>query len=273
MLASVNGQLIPIESASLRLADLAIQRGYGVFDYLKTVAGRPVFLDDHLDRLMDSCREMHLFVDRARIEAQVRELIAQNGIADSGVRITVTGGESADGYTIGTPTVVIAQSPLRIADDPAPVKLLSCAHRRQLPTIKTIDYLMAVKMRPVVLARGADEVVYHHDGVISECPRNNVFLVDADGRLATPGRDVLPGVTRRRILEMTDVDARDVTLDELRGAREAFVTSTTRNLVPIGSVDGHPIGDGRPGETTRRLQRLLAERIAADVTRRSSALA
>lgn len=265
MLACVNGDWIAVESASLRISDLSIQRGYGVFDYLKTVAGRPVFLDDHLDRLMHSCREMHLPIDRATIESQLHELNRRNAIDDSGIRITVTGGESADGYTIGTPTVLLTQSPLRISVDPAPAKLVSCAHQRQLPTIKTLDYLMAVKMRPVVLARGADEVIYHDAGRVSECPRNNVFLVDAGGRLVTPGRDVLPGVIRRRLIEMADVVERDVTLDELRAAREAFITSTTRNLVPIGTLDGQPIGTGQPGETTRRLQRLLLERIDADV--------
>jgi branched-chain amino acid aminotransferase len=272
MLACVNGDLLPLDSASLQLGDLAIQRGYGVFDYLKTIDGRPVFLDDHLDRLDESMRAMRLVVSggRATIRDQLSRLLNANAVADSGVRITVTGGYSPDGYTIATPNVILTQSPLALRPEPAGIRLITHAHRRQMPTIKTLDYLMAVFMQPIVRERGADEVLYHLDGFVSECPRNNLFLIDASGRLVTPSRFVLKGVIRKHLLRLAppELDAceRDVGFDELFTAREVFITSTTKNVVPILAIDGRPIGDGQPGPITRQLERLLREEIERQVS-------
>ncbi len=96
----VNQRLVPASEASLLTSDLAIQRGYGVFDFFKTLGGKPIFLTEHLDRFYHSAERLRLPIGKSRDE--LRELIdilgRKNGLADSGFRLTLTGGYSPDGY-------------------------------------------------------------------------------------------------------------------------------------------------------------------------------
>ena len=267
----INGEFIPAEGARIGVGDLSIGRGYGVFDFFRTVGGRPLFRADHLERLERSAKEMRLALpfDRPALEAVLHELMERNGIADSGIRITVTGGESPDGYSLARPNVIITQQPLIVADDPRPMRLMTWRHRRQMPAVKTIDYLMAVWLRPVIAENGADEVLYHDGRFISECPRNNVFLVTREGELLTPAHGVLEGITRRHVLRLArphmPVAERDVAIEELGQAREVFITSTSKGVVPVVRIDGRPVGDGRPGDATRFLAACLKDHIAAEV--------
>lgn len=258
--ALLNRQVVAATDAALPACDIAIGRGYAVFDFFRTARGRALFLEAHLDRLEHSCREMRLELPftRGELEALLAELMDRNRMPDSGIRITVTGGEPADGYSVSTPNVLITQQPLAVPDDPSPVRLVTYDHRRQLPHVKTIDYLMAVWLRPWIAAQGADDVLYHTGGVLTECPRSSIFLVTADDALVTPASGILPGITRRRVLEAArphlPVVERALGLEELRGAREVFITSTSRQIVPVSAVDGHPL-PASPGDITRRLAR------------------
>jgi D-alanine transaminase/branched-chain amino acid aminotransferase len=247
-----------------------VQRGYGIFDFFKTDEGRPVFLDDHLDRFEHSASRMRLPTGKTRDELKVvlAELLRRNGIANSGVRLTLTGGHSDDGYSIGQPTLIITQAPLRT--NPAlanGIRLMTAEHQRQLCDVKSLDYLMPIWLQPLMRERGADDIVYHRGGIVSECPRSNVFIVTRDGKLATPGENILKGVIRKHVLELAPaqvpVEQRTVTLEELRNAAEVFITSTTKGIVPIVAIDGVPIGAGQVGHVTRSLGAALAERSKA----------
>ena len=270
--ALVNDALLPLREASVRITDLAIQRGYGVFDFLKTVDNRPVFLEDHLDRLYRSADHMRLPVAQTRDELKslLGRLIAKNDLPNSGIRITVTGGYSPDGYAIATPNLIVTQQKLALgtALSENGIRLMTHPFRRQFPEAKTLDYSMAIWLQPVIRERGADEVLYQLDGVVSECPRSNFFIVTRDGRLATAARGILKGVIRKQLLDLAPAlgltaEERDVTLDDIKNAAEAFLTSTTKNLLPVSHVDGATIGTGRPGEVTRSLYKALADRIAS----------
>ncbi len=264
----LNNTFLPAADAALNVNDLSIQRGYGIFDYFKTIAAKPIFLDDHLDRFYHSAAHMRLAVDHTRdeLKAIIAELIQLNGIPDSGIRITLTGGNSTDSVTPGRPNLVITQHPLAppSRDCPPPVRLISYPHQRQLPGVKTIDYLMAIHLQPVVRDRGAFDVLYHKDGIITECPRCNFFIVTADGTLVTPVRNMLKGITRMKVLSLAadadiPVEQRDLHLDEARTAHEIFITSTSRHLVPISHLDDFPIGAAPTpaGPLTRKLNSLL----------------
>lgn len=270
----VNDTFVPRDRATLGVDDLAVQRGYGIFDFFKLVDGRPAFLDDHLARFEASAARMRLPIGRTRdqLKAVLAELIARNDLPDSGVRLTLTGGYAPDGYTIATPNLVVVQQPLRLNPNLATtgMRLATYAHRRQLCAVKTIDYLMAIWLHPFVAERGADDVLYHERGVVSECPRSNVYVVMRAGTVVTPGRDILKGVTRKHVLALARgriaVEERDLHLEEFRDAAGAFVTSTTKGVVPVVSVDGCPVGPGRPGETTRWLGAALDEHVRASCT-------
>jgi branched-chain amino acid aminotransferase len=264
LFAFVNGELLPVSGASLLINDLSIQRGYGIFDFFKTLGGRPVFLDTHLDRFYHSAGRMRLDVGKSR--EQLKDMIAalqsRNGIPDSGIRLTLTGGYSADGFAPATPNLVITQQPL--ASVPVPeltkmIRVVSYPHRRQLPDVKTIDYLMAVWLQPYMTEHGGEDILYHTDGIITECPRSNFFMVTASDSLVTPVKDVLRGVTRGKVLELARerfaVEERDIPLRELRTAKEAFVTSTGRHILPVSQVDDVVIGG--PGPVSRWLSEAL----------------
>jgi D-alanine transaminase/branched-chain amino acid aminotransferase len=251
----LNHTFLPAADASLGVSDFAIQRGYGIFDYFKTIDNRPIFLDDHLDRFYHSAARMRLAAGKTReeLKAIVAELQQLNQLPDSGIRITLTGGYSPDSISPGQPNLILTQHPLipPRKDCPPPVRLISYPHQRQLPDVKTIDYLMALHLQPHIRDRGAFDVLYHHNGVITECPRCNFFLVTADGTLVTPARNVLKGITRMKVLEFayanSKVEERDVLLTEIPVAKEAFFTSTSRHIVPVSHIDDIPIGGVAPG--------------------------
>jgi D-alanine transaminase/branched-chain amino acid aminotransferase len=120
---------------------------------------------------------------------------------------------------------------------------------------------MAIWLQPYVRERNADEVLYQRDGLVSECPRSNFFIVTRDGELATPAENILKGVIRGKVLQLAResyaVIQRPVTLDDIRDAREAFITSTTKHIIPVVQVDGRAVGDGGPGGITRQLRQAL----------------
>jgi D-alanine transaminase/branched-chain amino acid aminotransferase len=151
------------------------------------------------------------------------------------------------------------------------IALMTYAHQRQLPDVKTIDYLMAIWLQPLLREKGADDVLYHHNGVIAECPRANFFLVTAEGTLVTPAANVLKGITRMKVLEVARgqfaTEERDVLLDEVRTAKEAFITSTTKHVLPVTLIDGLPVGNGMIGPVARQLSAALYSLAAPPVPR------
>ncbi|HEU4552479.1 MAG TPA: aminotransferase class IV [Chitinophaga sp.] len=262
----INDSFVPAAAAALPVADLALQRGYGIFDFFKTVHNKPVFLDDHLRRFYQSADQMRLPVRQspAALKAVIHELIQRNNIPDAGIRISCTGGITGDGYSITSPNLVITQQPLSpLAADAFEkgLTLLSYNHQRQLPEIKTIDYLMAIWLQPLVQQQQADDLLYFRHGLVTECPRANIFIVTEDDTVVTPGRNILKGITRKHVLQLAQdlykVAERDVTLDELRTAKEVFICSTTKYILPVLQLDGAPVGNGRPGAATAKLNEVL----------------
>ena len=268
----INGKLLPAENAHILTSDLAIQRGYGVFDFFKTINGVPVFLEDHLDRLYRSADQMHLDFDydRDALKSMLFELMDMNDMPLSGVKITVTGGYAEDGYTLAKPNIIITQQPLLLYNDvnASPLKIVSYEHQRQMPHIKTIDYLMAIWLQPFIKQNQADDVLYHNNGVITECPRSNFFIVTKDDILVTPVSNVLYGITRTQIFRhfkhICTMQERNITLDEVYRAKEAFVTNSSKNILPVIKVDQHLIGTGEPGLFTLQIKKELLQLIAAE---------
>jgi branched-chain amino acid aminotransferase len=265
----VNDSLVHADEACLLVGDMAIQRGYGIFDYFKTLGGHPLHLEEHLNRFLYSAEQMRLDMGRSRDElrAMIATLLDRNRIADSGVRLTLTGGYAPDGYSIARPNLVITQKPLAastISDPAQGMRLMSYPHQRQLPEVKTIDYLMAIWLQPLLREKGVDEVIYHKDGVIAECPRSNFFLVTDRDVLVTPAANVLKGITRMKVLEVAKrqmtVEEREVRLEEIPRAKEAFITSTTKQVMPVTEMDGVQVGDGKIGPVVRWLSEQLLSR-------------
>ncbi len=266
----INGEFISHGDAALYINDLSITRGYGAFDFFKTINGRPVFLDDHLARFYTSAAYLNLAIEFTadQLKAQIAGLMAQNNLPDSGIRLTLTGGYSADGFTMGKPNLIITQQPLVLnANATTGIRLITYEHQRQLPAAKSIDYLMAIWLQPLIKQQGADDVLYHQQGTITECPRSNIFMVTADGTIVTPKENMLKGVIRKQLVERLNqtypIEESTVTLAGLYTAKEVFITSTTKNIMPVVAIDRHVIGDGKPGKISADLNHHL-ERLIMD---------
>ena len=262
MIACINGRFINMEDAGLQVSDLSIQRGYAAFDFLRTMDGRPLFIDDYLDRFFRS-------VDLLRLKPgygkqQVKEFICQltdeNKMSVSGIRMMMTGGYSPGGYEPAEPNLVITQHALPVPppDDLKPgIEIITHVYQRDLPEIKSTNYLMGVWLQQIIKEKGAADVLYYHNNIVTECPRSNIFMVNEKGELLTPQKNILKGITRKKILEIAPaimpVIEKDITIDEIKNAVELFMTSTTKRILPISRIDGTMIADGQPGSFTQAL--------------------
>jgi len=246
MWAFVNGEFVPEEKASLLIGDLAIQRGYGVFDFFKVLDFVPVFLNEHIDRFYFSAEEMRLKVAYSKPELRkiIFELLDRNNVRETGVRLTLTGGYSPDGYQLSNPNLIIS---LRSFTPPPKnelakaIKLITYEHQRQLPHVKTIDYLMAIWLQPIVRQFGADDILYHQNGIATECPRSNFFIVTSNNKIITPAKNILKGIIRNKLIDAAiskyPVEERELSTEEIKTAKEAFITSTTKNILPVYQID------------------------------------
>ena len=268
MASYINDRFVNDEDAVLHVFDLSIQRGYGIFDFFRVVDGQPLYMDFHLKRFYGSARAMHLSVpyEPDQIKAIAHQLVQNTSGKEQGIRITLTGGYSANGYSLATPNLIMTCGPVKIcneADFEKGFNIITHEHIREFPEVKSINYLMAVWLQPLLVERKADDVLYHKNGIISEFPRANVFIVTHDKKLATPAKNVLPGITRRNIIELAGnvmpVEVRDISVDELMAAPEVFLASTTKLVMPIVKINDKPVGDGTPGEYSRILYSKLLQ--------------
>ena len=269
----INDHFVPEATGSLAVNDLSMQRGYALFDYLKTMEGVPLYLDDHLDRLFFSAKEMHLPISYSReaIKDILNQLIQRNNIPQSGIRITLTGGYSPDSYTIGTPNLIISQSALTLPSNESfykGIRLMSYPHQRQLPHIKTTDYVMAIWLQPLMKKQGADDILYYQEEAVRECPRANVFMVK-DKKLMTPSQHILKGVIRKQVLQLASkvlpVEEGAFSVDELKDADEVFITSTTKQVLPVQRIDDVELYTDKPGPITSALRDLLIQQQKAQL--------
>jgi len=244
----INNEFIQEEKAVIHISDLSIQRGYGIFDFFKVLNGIPVFLDEHLERFYSSAKAMRLGIDYSKDELRkiIFELLQKNNSGDTGVRITLTGGYSTDGYLLSKPNLILSLRPFipqTKEQFEKGIKLITYEHQRQLPHVKTIDYLMGIWLQNMIKQNNADDVLYHQNGVVTECPRSNFFIVTNDQKIVTPSKNILNGVMRRHLIaaaqEKFIVEERDLTIEEIKTAKEAFITSTTKTILPVRQINEH----------------------------------
>ena len=268
----INGNLQPADNAGLPVNDLGLLRGYGVFDFWVMANGIPLFFEDHWQRLQQSAAALLLPLPFTREELlqQVAGLYEKMPYAYAGVRVTVTGGSSADGYSLAhIPNYLITLQPQAMPHGnygEAALALKTFSYQRQLPQVKTIDYLMGIRLLQMAKHEGYNEVLYQQDGVISECPRANIFVLTRNEVLITPHAGILQGVTRSRVLQkaagLMAVEVCPLTYDTLINAVEVFTTSTTRVMQRAGRIDQTAL-PATPHPLARQLYSLLLHDLQA----------
>lgn len=262
MIAFVNNEFIDEDKATLQVSDLSIQRGYAAFDFFRTKNYIPLFLDDYLDRFFNSISLLHLqpIHNREELKAIIYKLIEKNKLAESGIRVTLTGGYSPDSYEPVRPNLIITQVKIQLTTPEkftAGLKIITHEYQRDLPEAKSINYLVGVWLQQKVKEQNAADVLYHQQGMVSEFPRSNVFIVTPDNKIVTPSENILKGITRMQVLKLAakkySVEIRPLHIEEIRSAAEIFMTSTTKRLLPITRVDDLIIGNGKAGPVTTQL--------------------
>ena len=276
MLASLNGEFLPLERAHLHVSDLSIQRGYGIFDFFRVKNFVPLYLEDYLNRFYGSVETMGLqdVIPREELRSVIHQLISRNKIPDAGMKIIFTGGYSADAYHPEKGNLLVSEHPLTLPTESQVaqgVSIITYPYRRDIPEVKTINYIMGVWLQRKVRDAQAADVLYFQEGLVSEFPRCNFFLVTRNGTVVTPDRFVLQGITRMRVLEVArrdfTVEERSVRLEEVYDASEAFMTSTTKGVLPIVKIDNRIIGSGVPGPTTKTLRNQLLRREEEEIAK------
>lgn len=265
----VDGDLVPAAQATVSVFDRGFRNGEGVFETFRAYGDFVFRIDDHLDRACAGAAELGFDIGPpSRLRDAVTRTAQANLTAldgrDSALRLTVSAGpidpdSPFPGHAVGTPTVVVTSH--RLPDDPdrfeRGARVVTVPLARELPHVKAVSYLVAVTARRRAKEEGADEALLTTpDGEVLEGAASNLFVV-VDGRLVTPPLEagLLAGVTRSVVLEVADrigvpCARAPVGVDALRGADEAFLTATTREVTPLLAVDGRPVGSGRPGPVT-----------------------
>ena len=290
ILINVNGRLVPRGQAVVSVFDAGFVLGDGVWEGLRVSAGHPAFLEQHLDRLWEGAAAIALDIGRSRNEltAEIYRTLAGNGMDGDGVhiRLMVTRGPKSTPYqdprrSAGPATLVI------IAEhkDPLPTTVdrglsLFTVHVRRAqpdtldPKLNSHSKLNDITACIQAYTAGADEaLMLDPQGFVATCNSTHFFLVRGAHVWTSTGMYCLAGITRSNVLRICaragiPCHERSFSLTEVYSADEAFVTGTFAGLVPVHTVDGRRIGDGRRGPMVERLQNLYRELVREDVAGR-----
>src|SRR4051794_25495722 len=287
----VSGELVPRKRAVVSVFDSGFVLGDGVWEGLRVRGGHPAFLERHLDRLFEGAKAIMLDIglDRAGLTEAIYATLRANEMSDGvHVRLMVTRGVKRTPYqdprvTIGPATVVIIAEhkealPSTVIDG---ITLFTTHVRRAAPDTLDPKLNAHSKLNDITACiqaytAGADEaLMLDPHGFVATCNSTHFFAVIAGEVLTSDGRYTLAGITRANVLELcraNGIPARETTfsLTDVYSASEAFVTGTFAGVVPVRSVDGRTIGEGRRGPVVERLQTLYRELVDADVAARAA---
>ena len=287
---SVNGRITSGADAVVSVFDHGFLYGEGIYETMRTYRGRPFLYERHVRRLRNSARMILLeppFSDD-ELAARIADTMAASalGEAEAYVRVLVTRGVGEltyDPLATPHPSVIIIVKP---HVDPAPemnergvrvviVEVVRNHPDTVSPMIKSNNLLNCALAAQEAIRRGGFEgIMRNYRGELSECTTSNLFIVKGGAALTPPLESgLLPGITREFLFDVgreVGIDVKEQVLrdDDLFAADEVFLTSTTRELLPIVTVDERAIGNGRPGPVTKRLLEEFRRRAYADAPSR-----
>ena len=257
-------------------------RGYRVFTACRTVRGKIFRLEDHLDRLYYSASSLYMIppLQRDQLRDLINDIVERNVKIDNSIDFVIevifSGGlsgstmkQSATGAHLYVAVQQLEPPPAELYANGA--ALASFPHQRLCPDVKLMNYIGAILAhQTVVPMHNAYEVLFvspSDQRTILEGSTFTIFFIDSDGNILTPPLDgkILDSVTRRVILEILAprkelrVLETPVSLEMIPSFPEAFLVSTTRNVLPVTRIDDKSIGDGKPGPFTRTVMNLFED--------------
>lgn len=270
----LNGRFLPQDQAFVPVLDRGFIFADGVYEVIPVYGGRLFRLEGHLQRLDDSLAGIRLAnpMSHAEWREVLDTLVEKNGGGEQSLYLQVTRGVAPRDHAFPAntaPTIFVTSNPLK----PVAAELLAKGAkaitlediRWQHCHIKAIALLPNVLLRQTAIDAGAQEAILIRDGIVTEGAASNIFMVK-DGVVMTPpkGPFLLPGITRDLVLELAAANGVphqecDFSREELLDADEAWLSSSTRELLPLTHIDGQTIGSGQPGPVWQRLNGLYQD--------------
>ncbi|MDH5632562.1 MAG: D-amino-acid transaminase [Gammaproteobacteria bacterium] len=257
----LNGEFVPADTAQVSAFDRGFIFGDGVYEVIPVFGGRSFRLEHHLQRLDNSLKALGITLDMTRQQwSDMLDKLAGDDSGDQYIYMQVTRGPAPRDHVFpasSKPTVFAYATPLKYPDDTTlanGVNAVTAEDIRWLRCdIKAIALLAAVMLREQAKQQGAVEAILLRDHMLTEGAASNIFIVK-NNVIATPGkgRYILPGITRDLVVELAQannvaMEERDITEAEVFDADEVWLTSSTKEILPITTIDGKPVGSGKPG--------------------------
>lgn len=279
-IAYVNGRYVAQRDASVNIEDRGYQFGDGIYEVVHLYAGRFIDEDRHLDRLERSLREIRLPMpmSRSALRLVLQEIARRNRVTEGLLYMQVTRGVAKRDHVFPAkpvpPAIVVTIK--RIPPYPTDVEKWAASAITHLDLrwarcdIKTVNLLPNCLARQAAKEQGAIEAILYDErtGMVNEGAATSFWIVDQHGVIRTRQLDhvILPGCTRGALMaelkeEGIAFEERAFSMEELRHAREAFITSATSFVKPITRLDGAPVGDGKVGPVVRRLFDIFARHV------------
>jgi len=272
MTVYLNGRFLPLEDAKISVLDRGFIYGDGVYELIPVYHRQPYRLRQHLARLqrsLDGIRMVNPHTD-AEWESIIRELVARTPFDDQGVYFQVTRGVAKRDHSFPldvAPTIFMMSNPLSLPTAEQVergVAVVTAIDERWLHCdLKTISLLGNVLARQRATDAGAVETVLFRNGFLTEASASNVFIV-RDGVILGPPKDnqILPGITYDAAFELARggglaVEVRPISRDEVLAADEMWLSSSTKEVLAVTTVDGKSFAGGSPGPVFRRMRELF----------------
>jgi branched-subunit amino acid aminotransferase/4-amino-4-deoxychorismate lyase len=258
-----NGALVLPAQASISVFNPAIYGAFGVYESMQVANGVVFARDAHMQRLAHSAEivGLRLPADLTTFGRWIAEVLEANAATDCTLRLFVVGGEGDEPAAFIWPQQPPIFPATYYADG---VAVITVEGERYLPQAKSLNTLVTFLARRRAQEQGVHEALLHHAGYLTEGSNSNLFAV-IDGQVLTPpGEQVLAGVTRDLLVSLSQghecaIREAPLALADISRWSECFITSTSRHVMPVTTLDGRPVGDGGVGPLTRRLAALFED--------------
>ncbi|WP_010532048.1 D-amino-acid transaminase [Lentibacillus jeotgali] len=250
------------------IEDRGYQFGDGIYEVIGVYDGEPLMMDEHMERLERSARELRLTLpaSTSELKSNLEKLVEANGLEEGIIYMQVSRGIASreHGFPASqTPAVTVAYTREEErepdVEDQGATAVLAEDIRWLRCDIKTLNLLPNVMAKQKAVENNAVEAILHRGGTVTEASASNVFMVTG-GELYTHPADnyILNGITRRKIIQLCDelninVNEQTYTVDDLLNADEVFVSATKMDIIPILKIDDQTIGNGKPGKITKQI--------------------
>jgi branched-chain amino acid aminotransferase len=272
---SIGGKLYDKADAKISVYDHGLLYGDGVFEGIRSYAGHVFRLEEHVDRLYDSAKAIHLRIpiSKAEMAKSVHDTLAANGLKDAYIRLVVTRGAGSlglDPRKTTDPQIIVITDSISLYPEELyehGLKIITAGTMRNHPSalnprIKSLNYLNSIMAKIEATNAGCLEaLMLNHKGEVSECTGDNIFVV-RNGEVHTPSIDagILEGITRGAVIEIAKalkIPVFERTMDryDVYTADECFLTGTAAEVIPVVECDARPIGEGKPGPITHKIHK------------------